>query len=142
MVQSLDKKWKELLFGMASFGPNFMAVLMGAYFSDAVNPAALTEGSVQAISGVCLVLPMVFPVLWFIAKLIDGLIDIPLASITDNLTTKFGRRRPPILICFIPMVVSFAMCWLAIGGTGANANQVLNTICMYIRITALKNYSI
>lgn len=130
MVQSLDKKWKEVLFGMASLGPNFMAILMGAYFSDAVNPAALTENSVQAISGVCLILPAVFPVLWFIAKIIDGIIDIPLASITDRLSTKLGRRRPPILVCFVPMVVSYAMCWFAIGGTGADCNQVLNTIWM------------
>ncbi|MCQ3035958.1 MAG: MFS transporter [Bacilli bacterium] len=130
MVRSLDKKWKELLFAMGSFGPNFMAVLLGAYFSDAINPAALGSNSVQAISNYCLILPLVFPALWFVAKLIDGLIDIPLASITDGISTKFGRRRLPILVCFIPMVVSFAMCWFAIGGTGENANQLLNTIWM------------
>ncbi|MGI6072256.1 MAG: MFS transporter [Lachnospiraceae bacterium] len=129
-IQSLDKKWKEFLFAMGGFGPNFMAVLMGAYFSDAVNPAALTEGSVQAISGVCLVLPAVFPVLWFIARVIDGLIDIPLASITDSLTTRFGRRRPPILVCFIPMVLSFAMCWFPVGGYGVDCNRVVNTVWM------------
>ena len=127
---SLNKRWKEFLFAMASFGPNFMSVLMGAYFSDAVNPAALTEGSVQAISSVCLIVPAVFPVLWFIGKLIDGIIDIPLASITDSLSTKFGRRRPPIIVCFLPMVLSFAMCWFPIGGTGADCNKVANTAWM------------
>ncbi len=130
MIKSLDKKWKEILFSMAGFGPSFMAVLMGAYFSDAVNPAALSENSVQAISSVCLIIPAVFPALWFIAKLIDGLIDIPLASITDRLSTRFGRRRPPILVCFIPMVVSFAMCWIAVGGTSEGCNRVLNTVWM------------
>lgn len=129
-VVSLDKKWKELLFAMTSFGPNFMAVLMGAYFSDAVNPAALTEGSVQAISNVCLIMPAVFPVIWFIAKIIDGIIDIPLASITDSLSTRFGRRRPPILVCFVPMVVSYAMTWIPLGGTGADCNRVVNTAWM------------
>jgi len=129
-VKSLDKRWKEILFAMAGFGPNFMSVLMGAYFSDAVNPAALTEGSVQAISGVCLILPAVFPALWFIARVLDGLIDIPLASITDSLTTRFGRRRPPLVVCFVPMVVSFALCWFPVGGTQEGCNQLLNTIWM------------
>ena len=122
MVRSLDKKWKELLFAMGSFGPNFMAVLLGAYFSDAVNPVALGSNSVQAISNYCLILPLIFPALWFIAKLLDGIIDIPLASITDGISTKFGRRRLPIIICFIPMVLSFAMCWFAVGGTGEDCN--------------------
>lgn len=36
-VQSLDKKWKELVYSASGFGPNFLMVLMGAYFSDAVN---------------------------------------------------------------------------------------------------------
>ena len=128
MVRSLDKKWKELLFAMGSFGPNFMAVLLGAYFSDAVNPVALGSNSVQAISNYCLILPLIFPALWFIAKLLDGIIDIPLASITDGISTKFGRRRLPIIICFVPMVLSFAMCWFAVGGTGEDCNQTLNTI--------------
>ena len=32
MIKSLDKKWKELLFSMSGFGPNFLMVLMGAFF--------------------------------------------------------------------------------------------------------------
>jgi hypothetical protein len=35
MVQSLDKKWKEFLFSFSGFGPNFLMVLMGAYYTDA-----------------------------------------------------------------------------------------------------------
>ena len=41
MVKSLDKKWKELLFSDSGFGPNFMMVLMGAYYTDALNPVTL-----------------------------------------------------------------------------------------------------
>ncbi len=124
MVKSLDKKWKELLFSASGFGPNFLMVLMGAFFTDAINPAALPVGSLQAIGTGCLVLPAVFPILWMIAKIFDGVIDIPMANITDNLKTKWGRRRPTIAVCFIPMVISYALCWIPAGGN----NQLINTI--------------
>lgn len=126
MVRSLDKKWKEFLFAFSGFGPNFMMVLMGAYFSDAINPAALTSGSYQAImSGVCFILPALFPILYAIAKVFDGIIDIPFAHVTDSLSTKWGKRRPAILVCSIPMILSYAMLWWPVFGADG---QLLNTI--------------
>ncbi|MBR7140528.1 MAG: MFS transporter [Clostridia bacterium] len=126
-VETLSNKWKEFLFAFSGFGPNFLMVLMGAYFTDAINPAALGTGQTfQAIaSGTCFILPAIFPILYAIAKAFDGLIDVPFAHITDTLSTKWGRRRPAILVCLPPMIISFAMCWFPIGGA---ENQLLNTI--------------
>ena len=128
-VQSLNKPWKELVYSASGFGPNFLMVLMGAFFSDAVNPAGLTEGihGQTIVGSICLVVPALFSVLMIVAKVFDGLIDIPFASVTDNLTTKWGRRRPPIAICFIPMVVSFAFIWFPVFGT-SESMQLANTI--------------
>ena len=42
MTVSLDKKWKEFLYGFCFFGPNLLFVLLGAYFTDSLNPAGLT----------------------------------------------------------------------------------------------------
>lgn len=127
MVRSLDKKWKEFLFSASGLGPNFLMVLMGAYYTDALNPVAF-EGTntYQAIMpGVCFILPAVFPILYAIAKAFDGIIDIPFAHITDTLSTKWGRRRPAIAVCFLPMLISFICSWIPIGGA---ENQLLNTI--------------
>ena len=98
MVKSLNTRWKEFLFGLSGFGPNFLMVLMGAYFTDAINPVALGAGeSFQAImSGTCFILPALFPILFAIAKAFDGIIDIPFAHLSDNLQTKWGKRRPTI----------------------------------------------
>ncbi len=123
--KTLDKSWKEILYAASGFGPNLLMILMGAMFTDAINPAALGTGSLQAISNTCYILPLVFPILWAIAKIFDGIVDVPLAALTDNLKTKWGKRRPPIAICFIPMVVSYAMCWIPIAGEN---NQLANTI--------------
>lgn len=121
---NLDKKWKEILYAASGFGPNLLMILMGCYFTDALNPTALSDGSFIAMSNISLILPAVFPVLWTIAKAFDGIVDIPLAALTDNLKTKWGRRRLPIAICFIPMVVSYLLCWMPISQT----NQIANTI--------------
>ena len=138
MVKSLNTKWKELLFAFTGFGPNFLMVLMGAFFTDAVNPVALGTGTTASIyqaivPQVCLIMPVAFPILWAIGKAFDGIIDIPFASITDRLSTKWGRRRPTIAICAVPMIVSFAMCWYPVAGTsGSDTSQILNTVWMFV----------
>ena len=70
-------------------------VLMGTYLANALNPTGLGSKviDVQSISSVCIVLPWVFPIVWFVAKLFDGFIDIPLSSITDNFKSKIGKRK-------------------------------------------------
>ena len=116
--KTLDKSWKEIVFAMSAFGPNLLMGIMGAYYSDAVNPAALgiSEGAVQSIAGVCLVTPLLYSILATIAKIFDGIIDVPLGHLTDNLKSKLGKRRAPIIYCFIPMVISYALLWVPIAG--------------------------
>lgn len=102
-------------------------VIMGSYFSDAMNPAALESGEeFQAITkGVCYILPGLFPILLAIGKAFDGIIDIPLAHLTDSLSTRWGKRRPAIAAGFIPMVLGYVLCWIPIGGAN---RPLLNTI--------------
>ncbi len=130
--RNLNSTGKEILYAASGFGANLMMILMGAYFSDAVNPTALGD-SVSAelqsiVPHVCLIIPLLFSILGVIGKIFDGLIDIPFASITDNLKTKWGRRRLPIAICFIPMVVSYLFCWWPIFG---ESNALGNTIWFF-----------
>ena len=130
MVKSLDKKWKEFLFAFAGFGPNLLMVLMGGYFTDALNPVAFagTETYQAIMSGTCFILPALFPILYTIGKIFDGVIDVPFAHITDTLSTRWGRRRPAILVSAIPMIISFAFCWWPIAGYGTEQAQLINTI--------------
>lgn len=128
--KNLNSIGKEILYAASGFGANFMMIIMGAYFTDAVNPSALgtsTSAAFQTISGACLVMPFLFAVLGIIGKVFDGFIDIPFASITDNLKTKWGRRRLPIAICLIPMIVSFILCWIPVFGD----NKLGNTIWIF-----------
>ena len=123
--RNLNSIGKEILYAFSGFGANLMMIIMGAYFSDAVNPSALNSKTFQMITGACLVMPILFSILGIVSKVFDGLIDIPFASITDNLKTKWGRRRLPIAICILPMIVSFILSWIPVFGDGSTtASQV------------------
>lgn len=123
---SLDKKWKEFLYAACGFGPNLLMVLLGAYLTDALNPAGLTADIKSwSLTGFCLITPGLFGILWMAAKLFDGLVDIPLASFTDNLRTRWGRRRPAILIAFVPMVISYILAWMPLE---LRENSLRNTV--------------
>lgn len=133
-VKSLDKKWKEFLFAFSGFGPNLLMILFGAYFQNAVNPIALNaDNSIFAIMpGVIYIFPALFPVLFAIGKVFDGIIDIPFAQVTDTLSTKWGRRRPTIAVCALPMIVSYALMWMPICAGNNQKGQIINTFWIFV----------
>lgn len=132
-VKSLDKKWKEFLFAFSGFGPNLLMILFGAYFQNAVNPIALNaNNSIFAIMpGVIFIYPALFPVLFAIGRVFDGIVDIPLAQVTDTLSTKWGRRRPTIAVCALPVIVSFALMWMPVCGGNYHKGQISNTFWIF-----------
>ena len=131
----LDKRWKEVVFAASGLGPNLLMVLMMAYFTDAVIPTGLSADiNFWSYSGVTLVSVIIFPILWTLGRFFDGIIDVPLAALTDSLKNKKGNRFITILISFLPMVVSFVLCWIPIFGKSADitsAQQIGNSIWIF-----------
>ena len=127
------KGWKLFLFAMAGFGPNLMMTLVTGYLNDALlapaglDPAKTFTGTILVSAGLC-------SVLFFIAKIIDAFIDIPLAYINDKMHSKFGRRRLGILLGWIPMCVSFVLLWLPklFMSTGATGTTIIEAILLVI----------
>ena len=113
---SLNRRWKEVIFAAAGLGPNLLMVLMMAYFTDAVHPAALDKDigfwSYTGSSTLFVITPVIFSILWMIGRAFDGIVDVPLAALTDSLKNKKGGRFITVLISFVPMVVSFVLCWI------------------------------
>ena len=44
-----------------------------------------------------------------LARILDGIIDIPMAAFTDKLRSRFGRRRPSLVIGLIPLILSYLL---------------------------------
>ena len=112
-MHSLDKRWKEFIYAASGFGPNMMMVFLMAYFTNAVYPIALTANKAEwSVTGYTLIFPAIWGLLWAFGRIFDGVIDIPLAHLTDNLRTRWGNRRPTIVVSFLPMVIGYLLMWM------------------------------
>ena len=131
----LDKRWKEVLFAAAGLGPNLLMTLMMAYFTDAVIPTGLVaDVGFWSYGGVIIVYTVVFPILWTIGRFFDGIVDVPLAHLTDTLKTKTGKRWIGYVISVVPMIVSFVLCWIPVFGRSADitvGQQVGNSVWIF-----------
>lgn len=101
------KRWQEPFYGIGGFGTGFMLMVANSYLSPFYLPP------MEEIAGGAINLApvLLFTILFTISRVVDGLIDIPIASWTDNLRSKWGRRRPLILLGIIPMIVSYVLLW-------------------------------
>lgn len=109
MKKITDRK-KLLLYGCSGLGVNMLNLIVGSYLCSAL----LIGGFEEHIESWTyynrdLVVAGLWGVLIFITKLIDGIIDLPFASFTDNLKTRWGKRRPSIVIGFIPMIIAYVL---------------------------------
>lgn len=98
MTNKLTKKWQLLIYGCAGLGINMMGMIVGTYLCSAL----LVGGFVDNVENWTylnrdLVVAALWATLILASKIIDGVIDIPIASLLDNLRTKWGRRRPALL---------------------------------------------
>ena len=132
---SLNRRWKEILFAATGFGPNLLMVLMMAYFTDAVIPTGLkADVGFWSYGGTIIVSTIIFPILWTIGRVFDGIVDVPLAAFTDNLKNKTGKRWIAILIAVVPMVLSFVLCWIPIFGRSGELSlgqQIGNSVWIF-----------
>lgn len=124
-MKKLTKRSQMLLYGCAGIGVNMLNIIVGSYLCSAL----LTGGFHEHVENWTylnknLVVAGIWGALILIAKIVDGVIDIPMSSLTDNLRSKWGRRRPSILIGFIPMVAAYLLFLLPL----TPGESVLNTI--------------
>lgn len=109
-MEILRKKWKLILYGCSGLGVNMLNIIVGTYLCSAL----LTGGFDKNIEfwtylNKDLVIAALWGTLILVAKVIDGIIDIPFSSFTDNLKTRWGRRRPALLIGFVPMIAAYLL---------------------------------
>ncbi len=124
-MKLLQKKWQIALYGCAGLGLNMLNLVVGSYLCSALLVGGF-ETNVESwtYANKDLVVAALWGVLVFSIKIFDGIIDIPLSSYTDNLRTKWGRRRPAILIGLVPLLIAYVLFLFPLD----NEASVLNTI--------------
>ncbi len=119
-------KGQLVLYAFAGFGPSLLGTIFSVYLLNAVMTAGFdVDVEYWTYYNKTIVAVSLYTILILVSKLMDGITDIPFAGLTDSLKTKWGKRRPAILIGFIPMVLSYVMFCLPIS---TQENSVANSI--------------
>ncbi len=116
-----------LLYAVSGMGVNMLNLMMGTYLCSALLVGGFGKYEIpfETYTGHDLVIAAVWGAFIVIAKIIDGVIDVPMASWTDRLKSRFGRRRPAILLGFLATISSYALFLVIPKSAGAG---LLNTI--------------
>jgi len=120
------KRWQEPIYAIGGFGPGFMYQIVMTYLLYYYRPAL---SRVEA--GALVLAPAgAYAAGLLVARILDGVVDIPIAAWTDNLKSRWGRRRPLMILGLIPTVLSFLLLWYppfsgnALGAEGHWGNAI------------------
>lgn len=109
-MNKLTKKWQIILYGCSGLGVNMLNIIVGTYLCSALLVGGFKDNVENwTYLNRDLVVAGLWGTLIVISKIVDGLIDLPFSSFTDNLRTRWGRRRPAILIGYIPMLIAYVL---------------------------------
>lgn len=110
-MRKLTKKSQMFFYAIGGMGVNMLNLMVGSYLCSALIASGFAEEAVanQTFLSRDLVIAAVWAVFGVVAKIIDGVIDVPMASLTDNLKSRFGRRRPALIIGLVPMILAYML---------------------------------
>lgn len=127
------KKGKLILYACSGLGVNMLNIIMGSYLCSAL----LVGGFVKNVEhwtylNKDLVIAGLWGTLILIAKIIDGLIDIPFSHFTDNLRTKWGRRKPSLVMGYVPMVIAYVLFLVPLNSEATILNTIWFALLLFI----------
>ncbi|MBQ7566095.1 MAG: MFS transporter [Oscillospiraceae bacterium] len=126
-MRKLQGKFKVGLYACSGMGINMMNLMMGSYLCSALIAGGFGQDALpfQTYIGRDLVIAALWATFVLIAKIVDGVIDIPMAAFTDKFRSRFGRRRPSIVIGLVPLIISYLLFLVIPDPSGAT---LLNTV--------------
>ena len=124
-MKKIKGKKGLIFYGCSALGVNMLNMIVGSYLCSALLVGGF-EDHIESWTYLNkdLVVAGLWAVLVFLAKALDGIIDLPLATFADKLNTKFGRRKTAILVGGIPMIISYLLFLVPLN----NGETLLNTI--------------
>ena len=102
------KRWQEPIYALGSLGPGTLNQIVLGWVLFYYRPS---EAEVERTGAIFLLGAAAASTVWIVARVIDGVCDLPIASWTDNLRSRWGRRRPMMALGLIPMALAFVLVW-------------------------------
>lgn len=109
-MEKITKKGKLILYGCSGLGVNLLNIVMGSYLCSALLVGGFDKNVEHwTFLNKDLVVAALWATLSAIAKIVDGLIDLPFSHFTDNLKSKWGKRKTAIVIGAVPMLIAYVL---------------------------------
>ena len=110
-MKKITSRKKLALYGCSGMGVNMMNLIVGSYLCSALITGGFAPEDIGRWTYIdkSLVVATLWAAISFVARVLDGVIDLPFASFTDRLKTRWGRRRPSLAIGFIPMLLAYLL---------------------------------
>ena len=110
-MQKITSRKKLALYGCSGMGVNMMNLIVGSYLCSALLTGGFAAEDIGLWTYVDknLVVATLWAALSFVARVLDGIIALPFASFTGRLKTRWGRRRPSLVIGFVPMIIAYLL---------------------------------
>ena len=140
-MKKITSKKGLILYGCSGMGVNMLNMIVGSYLCSALLIGGFEEHIESwTYLNTDLVVPGLWAVLMFLAKALDGVIDLPMSTFADRLNTKFGRRKTAILIGAIPMILSYLMFLIPLDSSASYLNTIWFGVllCIYYVSSPLK----
>ena len=132
------KRWQIPLFAFASFGPCMLSTIISVYLVDALQTAGFGSNLEQwTFAGKTIVAVGLFSIMKAISSLMDGLVEVPVATLVQNLKTPWGKRRPAIAVGTIVMTLAYVLFCFPIS---YEENSVANSIWCGILLTVFVSF--
>ena len=127
------KRWQIPFFAFASFGPCMLSTIISVYLVDALQTAGFgADVEYWTFANKTIIAVGLFSILKAVSSLMDGLTEVPCATIVQNLKTPWGKRRPAILVGTIVMTLAYVLFCFPIS---QEENSVANSIWFGVLLT-------
>ncbi len=124
-MKPFTKKKSLILYGCSGLGVNMLNTIVGSYLCSALLVGGF-DAHVEnwTFLNRDLVVAGLWAILILVAKIVDGLIDLPLSHFVDNLNCKWGKRKTAIVMGYIPMIIAYLLFLLPIDKSATMLNTV------------------
>ena len=132
-MKKLEKKWQIYLYGCTGLGINMLNLIVGSYLCSALLVGGFeTHAEEWTYLNKDLVVAGIWSVCILLAKILDGVIDLPASSMLNKIRSRWGRRRPAMLIGFVPMILAYVMFLIPINSEASIANTLWFAAMLFI----------